>query len=336
MTPAGLPGVSVALCTLDGARFLPGQLGSVRAQTLAPVEVVVRDDGSRDGTPAILREFAATVPFPVRFLPAGERLGPAQGFARALAECRGELVAFCDQDDVWDARKLERLARALGADPGAGAAFSDGTVVDEAGGPRGDSLWGAVGFGPRARARLAGGRAFEVLMRHPVVTGATLAVRASLRPLLLPVPPGWMHDEWFALAAASVSRLAPVPEPLVRYRVHAAQRVGIPAPGLRARLDRLRERRAEERRDPGGGRRAEAEAFERLAERLAEGSRPAGYALQPGVAEALDGRLRHLRRRAAFPRSRFARLPGILREAAGLHYWRFANGWRSLARDLLA
>ncbi|HEX8394664.1 MAG TPA: glycosyltransferase, partial [Longimicrobium sp.] len=61
------PRVSVALCTYNGARWLPEQLASLAAQTRLPHELVVCDDRSTDETEAVVRAFAATAPFPVRF-----------------------------------------------------------------------------------------------------------------------------------------------------------------------------------------------------------------------------------------------------------------------------
>ena len=58
--------LSVALCTYNGARFLPAQLESLAAQSRLPDELVIRDDGSSDQTLAILGEFAARAPFATR------------------------------------------------------------------------------------------------------------------------------------------------------------------------------------------------------------------------------------------------------------------------------
>ncbi len=61
-----LPKVSVALCAYNGERFLEQQLESLAPQTVPLAELLVCDDCSSDGTPAILRRFSRTAPFPAR------------------------------------------------------------------------------------------------------------------------------------------------------------------------------------------------------------------------------------------------------------------------------
>src|SRR5579862_2141853 len=103
--------VSVAMATYNGGPFLRDQLASLTSQTLLPFELVVSDDGSTDGTIAVIAEFARNAPFAVRLLPVHQRLGYADNFLYAARHTSGELVAYCDQDDVWQEQKLERCAR---------------------------------------------------------------------------------------------------------------------------------------------------------------------------------------------------------------------------------
>jgi glycosyltransferase involved in cell wall biosynthesis len=66
MSLSGQNRISVALCTYNGERFLPQQLATIASQSRLPDELVVCDDQSTDRTVAIVRDFAATVPYPVR------------------------------------------------------------------------------------------------------------------------------------------------------------------------------------------------------------------------------------------------------------------------------
>ena len=110
-TGASLPRVSIALATYNGEPFLMEQLESLAQQTLLPAELVVSDDGSTDKTIEIVREFAAHAPFDVVVLEHGARLNYRLNFRRAAKHCSGDLIAFCDQDDVWVPNKLERMVR---------------------------------------------------------------------------------------------------------------------------------------------------------------------------------------------------------------------------------
>src|SRR6266704_3029265 len=105
--------ISIALCTYNGARFLPEQLESIAAQTRLPDEMVVCDDRSADETTDIIRTFAKNALFPVRLEINEQKLGSTKNFEKAIRLCHGEIIAPADQDDVWNPQKLSKLWRAL-------------------------------------------------------------------------------------------------------------------------------------------------------------------------------------------------------------------------------
>src|SRR4051812_45980480 len=107
------PAVSILLPTWNGAVFLAEQLDSILEQTLADFELLVVDDGSTDGTAEIAARYAER-DGRVRLLPATGNRGQKARLLELLAEARAPLLAFSDQDDVWDAGKLEALAGGLG------------------------------------------------------------------------------------------------------------------------------------------------------------------------------------------------------------------------------
>jgi GT2 family glycosyltransferase len=106
--------VAVVIPNYDGARWLPGVLASVAAQTLAPAEVLVVDDGSTDASVAIAEGFAG-----VRVLRLAENCGFARAANAGLAAVDAEAVALVNTDVVLEADWLERAAAALRAGDGA-------------------------------------------------------------------------------------------------------------------------------------------------------------------------------------------------------------------------
>ncbi len=77
------PRVSVAMATYNGERFLAAQLKSIVAQTRAPLELVICDDGSTDGTVEIAEQFAQRASFTVRIERNADQLGYAENFLKA-------------------------------------------------------------------------------------------------------------------------------------------------------------------------------------------------------------------------------------------------------------
>jgi glycosyltransferase involved in cell wall biosynthesis len=312
-----MPKVSVALATCNGAKFLAAQLESIAAQTLLPEELVVSDDASGDDTIEQLEHFSRRSPFPVHLLSTDMRQGVLKNFSRAIKACAGEIIALADQDDVWRADKLEKLVTATDA-PATLAAFSDAEVVDERLVPLGYSMWTRVRFGALEQQRFLNGTAFSILLKHHVVTGATLAFKAHLRDRALPIPEDWPHDAWIALIAAAQGELVAIPEKLVAYRQHAGNVVGGRRRGLFA------ETRAALALDRDTWYRTEIGKWRELASRLGNSA--------PG---ALAEKIAHLEVRAGLPSERWRRLPSVMGEVFSGSYARYARNWGSVGIDLI-
>ena len=105
--------ISVAMCTFNGAEFLPAQLESIFAQTRRPDEIVICDDGSSDETQQLLTKFAAKSPVPIALKLNQQNLGSVKNFEQAIKLCNGDVIALGDQDDVWRHDKLESIEHAF-------------------------------------------------------------------------------------------------------------------------------------------------------------------------------------------------------------------------------
>lgn len=110
---AGAPQVLVLLATHNGLRWLPQQLDSILAQEGVELRILAMDDASTDGTDAWLLERAAAEPRLTVLADDGTGGSSARNFARLIQAARphaDEYIAFSDQDDVWQPRKLARHA----------------------------------------------------------------------------------------------------------------------------------------------------------------------------------------------------------------------------------
>jgi glycosyltransferase involved in cell wall biosynthesis len=319
--------ISVAMCTYNGAAFLGQQLTSIACQSHLPDELVVCDDRSDDNTVTIIREFAAGAPFPVFLIVNDSRLGSTKNFEKAISRCQFEIIALCDQDDVWDREKLSCIAEVFHGDKRVGAVFSDAEVIDENSRPLAKTLWSSFLFDSREQGKFQDGQGLRVMLKHPIVTGATMALRSEFRGLALPIPPNHIHDRWIALLIASVSELAPIRDRLIQYRRHEAQQIGP------WNIDSLWQMIDVSRRMGRDYYLSEVERFNEAFERLCDRSatfRPHPYALR-----LIQQKITHRMARGNLPSSRLLRLPSLIREIATLRYWRYSNGLGSVAKDLL-
>ncbi len=115
-------------------------LDSIQAQTLAPLEIIVVDDGSTDGTSDWIEEHYGDQIRVIR-QPNG---GVANARNRGLQEARGEYIAFLDHDDIWLPRKLEAQLEAARAYPEAALIGCNWRDIKEDGALWDDERWSAV------------------------------------------------------------------------------------------------------------------------------------------------------------------------------------------------
>lgn len=318
-------GISVVLCTHNGAAFVDAQVRSILSQTLAPAEIVLGDDASTDDTVGIVERAVADLGGATRLVV--RRHDPALGvvgnFADGLARASGDLVALSDQDDLWHPRKLAEIAAVFERDAGLRLVHTDARLVDADGAPIGITLLQALEATAGERAGLERGDAFATLLRRNLVTGATVVLRRELVDAAAPFPDGWVHDEWLAAIAAATGGLRLLPDALVDYRQHGGNQIGARRPTMQDRLDRLREPR-----EPRASRRIErTAALVRALERL-------GDEVRPGALDAARARLGFETRRRDLPRNRVARIPRVAGAAFRGEYARYARGSFDVLRDL--
>lgn len=320
--------ISVALCTRNGARYLPAQVQSICTQDLLPREIVLSDDGSSDDSVAVVRQTMAacgvTSSVALTVFENRTPLGVTRNFEQAIRACRHELIALSDQDDVWHPGRLSRMAGAFEARPELLLLHTDARLVDGELRSLGSTLFQALEVEPRELQAIARGDAFEVLLRRNLATGATTMFRRSLLAAALPFSEEWVHDEWLAALAAATGRVDVLPEPLIDYRQHGRNQIGARRPTFVDKLRKAMDTRGSKHFQRW--RRAQA-----LLERL--------LALQGRVPEAILNAQRekvaHQRFRAELPALRPARLLPVLREAASGRYERFGRGKRAIVQDLL-
>ena len=320
----GSPSISVALCTRNGARFVEEQVRSILAQTLQPAEIVLSDDASTDATVALVTALVEPTAVALRLFANDPALGVTKNFEQALNACSGELVALSDQDDVWRPDRLERAAHLFAEQPSLLLAGSDARLVDEGGEPLGSTLFDTLSISDAEFAAIDGSDAFAALLRRNIVTGATTMIRRELVEAAVPFPSSWVHDEWLATVASAIGGIAMSREPLIDYRQHGGNQIGVSNLSLAGKVRRVLE--------PRSGRNARLEARSRaLVERLESW----GASVPPEMTDGARGKLDHERVRNALPKSRLRRIRPVLREARNKGYERYGLGRQDILRDLV-
>ncbi len=190
--------VSVVIPAYNAGRFLAETLESVFAQTHEPLEVIVVDDGSTDATADIARRF------PVNLL-SGSNGGRSVARNRGVEASAGQLIAFCDADDVWLPTRVERQVELLGENPDVDIASCLIEVFVE------------PGIDPPSWLRPV-----DLETRRGMQPSALLVRRSLLRRVGLFDPQYVISQDadWIARALGSGASMGFVEEALVRYRIH--------------------------------------------------------------------------------------------------------------------
>jgi glycosyltransferase involved in cell wall biosynthesis len=208
------PRVSVVLRTYDHARFIAQAIESVLIQR-APFsfELVIGEDCSSDGTRAIVERYARERPEIVRTVLPERNLGHGEILRLALAEARGDFVAYLDGDDYWTSpAKLARQVAFLEQSPDCASCFHDVSLVyDEAGLPSGSI---SPGFGEERFG-------LEQIVMECFVPAPAMMFRREIAEAL----PGWVFDsawiDWLIhIRSAQLGAIGYIPQPLAAYRVH--------------------------------------------------------------------------------------------------------------------
>jgi hypothetical protein len=222
------PEVEILLATYNGELYLREQIDSILGQDYPNLRLLASDDGSSDGTVAILDEYAARFPDRVRILPKIEPSGhPKRNFLRLMKAASGEYISFSDQDDVWIPEKVSLTMEALlRLENKNGKAtpllvFTDLRVVDQQLKTLHPSLW------KRAGLRVENVHRLQRVLGENLVTGCTAMINRSMCNLALQMPEeAEMHDRWICLLSATFGAAEALPRATVLYRQHGNNVIG--------------------------------------------------------------------------------------------------------------
>jgi glycosyltransferase involved in cell wall biosynthesis len=214
--------VSIAMATYNGGPYLAAQLASLAHQDRLPDELVISDDGSVDETEQVVKEFAATAPFPVIWLRNTGRRGYRRNVDFALAATIGDVILLADQDDVWLEQHVRWLVTPFEINPRLMVAAGDSEVISASGEVVAPSIRPALTAAKlHATNRARGPAQFRSVLGVRGVIGHSMAFRRAVVELASPLPSGWLHDEWIFLVGAAMGPVLYVDETISRFRRYA-------------------------------------------------------------------------------------------------------------------
>lgn len=247
----------------------------------------------------------------------------------AVSLLETDLIFLCDQDDIWLPDKIAALASVFDSSPETNLVFTDAILVNENANDLGISLFAELQINKWEERALIHGKAFDVLCRRNVVTGATAAFRRSLLSTALPFPDVCLHDEWLGLVASATGKVVKLSRPTIKYRQHGKNVVGVKKLTHIQVLKQLWWSTKE-----SGSRRFTIDKI-RYRSTLAE--RLKAYPRTPGtIIKQCQESVAFAQFRASLPQHFLLRWPAVLWKVAKGQYRQFGYWWKSdVFRDLI-
>lgn len=197
--------ISVCIATYNGENFIKEQLDSILIQLNANDELIISDDSSTDNTLKIIHSYDDKR---IKLLPNQKFHSPIYNFENALKHSKGDFVFLSDQDDVWEANKIEVMLSHLSK---YSLAVSNCSIVDKNGEVIRESYFNDETLKTGV---------FRNLI-HNNYLGCCMAFRREVLDIALPFPTKIaMHDIWLGLCAAHFFSTIFIPDKLIRYRRH--------------------------------------------------------------------------------------------------------------------
>jgi glycosyltransferase involved in cell wall biosynthesis len=221
-------------------------LKSLNAQTYPKINLIVRDDSDDneefDKIKTLIIENITS--FSYKIFKNDKNLGSNKTFEKLTKDASAEYIAYCDQDDIWEKEKITKLVDVMER-TNAVLSYSDLSIMDE-----NDVIVAKSFKDVHKRLRhLQGDDLFYFFLRQNSVTGCTMLIKSKIAKEAMPFCIDYyVHDHWLALFASSVGRISYVAEPLIRYRIHGGNQIGISMlNGIESRDDYYRKKLLNER-----------------------------------------------------------------------------------------
>ena len=314
--------ISVVIAAYKGEKFIAEQLTSLAEQILPPDEVVICDDSPDELTENVIRQFSDKLN--IRYFRNGQTLGINGNFAKAISLADGDIIFLCDQDDFWHKDKISKMVQCLENAPGADGVFCDSAAVDEERKSLGFSLWQMRNFSRRMRDDVEKGDVLKVFLKRVTLSAHNIAFRKRALKYILPLPElvPFYPDTWIGLRIALLSDWVKVDEQLTDYRIHGNNQS---APELAGIAGQMRLSRKARSKNSLGVTVELADVLEKI---------PENFSLPLEKQIMLASFRKHYALRSKYSANILLRSIQICREILSMRYWRYSNGWKSIAADL--
>lgn len=215
--------IDVLLATYNGEKYIREQIDSILNQTYKNINLLISDDGSKDLTIEILREYEKK-DSRVKIFIQEENLGLIKNFEFLLKQVKSNYYMLSDQDDVWMPEKIEKSFNKM-IEENADLAFCDLEVVDKDLNTIFPSYWSYLKIDKKIKMF----NDHRMIYLYNCANGCTIISKTKFIEEMLPFPNDSeyvLHDYWIMMYVSLHGKLSYVDEKLIKYRQHGNNQVG--------------------------------------------------------------------------------------------------------------
>lgn len=215
--------IDILMATYNGEKYISEQIESILNQTYSNFRLIISDDCSTDNTRKILESFRKKDKR-IKIYFQEKNMGYIKNFEFLLNKVENELYMLSDQDDIWNADKVEKSINKM-LEKHADLVFCDLLLVNQDGELISNSFWKEK----KLKRKIKKDKNKIGLRLNNYITGCTILSKKSFLKYVLPLPSNTkylIHDFWIAIVISLKGKIEYIEEPLVKYRQHKSNQVG--------------------------------------------------------------------------------------------------------------
>ena len=210
--------VSIILPTYNGSRYISSLLDSILLQTYTDIEYIIIDDHSTDNSSQILQRYEKKdLRIKLYFNPLN--LGVNKSFEKGITLSNGNYIFLCDQDDLWDKEKVEKMVNKI--ESGDDLVYCDLRVIDLNGKLIAKSFQSLISTNNLQSKNLT-----RYLLFRNITNGCSVCFRRKLIDDILPFPDDVIYDWWLMFKVSLKYKIGKLDEALMSYRIHDSNAIG--------------------------------------------------------------------------------------------------------------
>ncbi len=186
------------MATYNGADFVAEQIESILEQTYSDFELIISDDCSKDNTVGILNKYAAKDKR-IKVIVNENNLGFKKNFEKLISSCKGDYIAFCDQDDIWTLDHLEVLINEI---KDKDLVCGNAELIDRNGNKMNLTTYECLS---NFNLPEQNDEVFKKLLYGNFAQGTAMMITKNIANQIVPIPNCCQYHDWWAASIASLN-----------------------------------------------------------------------------------------------------------------------------------